>query len=106
MKSLQRFVWILILAAMLLSGCGKEQSELYDRGMELLSDGDYLTSAAMFQGAVKAGERLCESYRGLGISLLESGDYAGSGLIRHPDILQQLRVCGHLGSQDAQGQLP
>ena len=50
---------VLLLAACLLtfslSGCGKEQSELYDKGMEAMEQQDYVTAIGMFQGAVEAG---------------------------------------------------
>ena len=70
---------VLLLAACLLtfslSGCGKEQSELYDKGMEAMEQQDYVTAIGMFQGAVEAGERLAESYRAVGIAYLESSEY-------------------------------
>lgn len=70
----------LLLAACLLTvslaGCGKEQSELYDRGMDAMKEQDYVTAIGMLQGAVDAGERLAESFRALGIAYLESGEYA------------------------------
>lgn len=63
------------LLAVSLAGCGKEQSELYDRGMEAMEEQDYVTAIGMFQGAVDAGERLAESYRAIGIAYLESTEY-------------------------------
>ena len=43
----------LLLAACLLAaslaGCGKEQSELYDRGMDAMEQQDYVTAIGMFQ---------------------------------------------------------
>lgn len=58
-----------------LAGCGKEQSELYDRGMDAMEKQDYVTAIGMLQGAVDAKERLAESYRALGIAYLESAEY-------------------------------
>ena len=72
----------LLLAACLLAaslaGCGKEQSELYDRGMDAMEQQDYVTAIGMFQGAIEAEERLAESYRAIGIAYLESAEYESS----------------------------
>ena len=69
----------LLLAACLLAaslaGCGKEQSELYDRGMDAMEQQDYVTAIGMFQGAIEAEERLAEGYRAIGIAYLESAEY-------------------------------
>lgn len=66
---------IACLLAVSLAGCGKEQSELYDRGMDALKKQDYVTAIGMLQGAADAKERLAESYRALGIAYLESAEY-------------------------------
>ncbi len=63
------------LLAATLAGCGKEQSQLYDRGMEAMEQQDYVTAIGMFQGAIEARERLAESCRAVGIAYLESGEY-------------------------------
>lgn len=63
------------LLALTLAGCGKEQSELYDRGMDAMEQKDYVTAIGMLQGAVDAGERVAESSRALGLAYLESAEY-------------------------------
>ena len=49
-----------------------KNSKLYKKGIEALEQKDYVTSIAMLEGAVKAGDRLAESYRSLGIAYLKA----------------------------------
>ena len=74
MKKRQIVIFFSLLV-MIATGCENKNSELYDQGMAALEKQDYVTSIAMFQGAVEAGERLAESYRGEGIAYLNSGEY-------------------------------
>ena len=64
-----------LAAAMVLGGCENKNSKLYKKGIEALEQKDYVTSIAMLEGAVKAGDRLAESYRSLGIAYLKSQEY-------------------------------
>ncbi|MCI5649632.1 MAG: tetratricopeptide repeat protein [Fusicatenibacter sp.] len=70
-----RIIMFCMLLCLLIAGCENRDSELYEQGMAALEKEDYVTSIAMFQGAVEAGERLAESYRGKGIAYLNSGEY-------------------------------
>ena len=68
----KRLVIFFLAAAMVLGGCENKNSKLYKKGIEALEQKDYVTSIAMLEGAVKAGDRLAESYRSLGIAYLKS----------------------------------
>ena len=67
----KRLVIFFLAAAMVLGGCENKNSKLYKKGIEALEQKDYVTSIAMLEGAVKAGDRLAESYRSLGIAYLK-----------------------------------
>ena len=70
---------VMLICGLLLTGCGGIGSlEYYEQGTECLLNEDYEQAAQLFTQAVEEGERLPESYRGLGISLLESGDNAAA----------------------------
>ena len=71
----KRLVIFFLAAAMVLGGCENKNSKLYKKGIEALEQKDYVTSIAMLEGAVKAGDRLAESYRSLGIAYLKSQEY-------------------------------
>ena len=71
----KRLVIFFLSAAMVLGGCENKNSKLYKKGIEALEQKDYVTSIAMLEGAVKAGDRLAESYRSLGIAYLKSQEY-------------------------------
>ena len=71
----KRLVIFFLAAAMMLGGCENKNSKLYKKGIEALEQKDYVTSIAMLEGAVKAGDRLAESYRSLGIAYLKSQEY-------------------------------
>lgn len=70
---------IVLLCGLLLTGCGGvDGSECYEQGTECLLQADYEQAALLFTQAVESGERLSESYRGLGIAQLEQGDNAAA----------------------------
>ena len=71
----KRVLFLLLTLCLVFGGCENKNSELYQKGMEALEKQDYVMAEAMLKGAVKAGERLPESYRALGISYLKSGAY-------------------------------
>ena len=71
----KRLVIFFLAAAMVLCGCENKNSKLYKKGIEALEQKDYVTSIAMLEGAVKAGDRVAESYRSLGIAYLKSQEY-------------------------------
>ncbi len=71
----KRLVIFFLAAAMVLGGCENKNSKLYIKGIEALEQKDYVTSIAMLGEAVKAGDRLAESYRSLGIAYLKSQEY-------------------------------
>ena len=71
----KRLVIFFLASAMVLGGCENKNSKLYKKGIEALEQKDYVTSIAMLEGAVKAGDRLAESYRSLGIAYLKSQEY-------------------------------
>ena len=71
----KRLVIFFLAAAMVLGGCENKNSKLYKKGIEAIEQKDYVTSIAMLEGAVKAGDRLAESYRSLGIAYLKSQEY-------------------------------
>ena len=52
----KRLVIFFLAAAMVLGGCENKNSKLYKKGIEALEQKDYVTSIAMLEGAVKAGE--------------------------------------------------
>ena len=54
----KRLVIFFLAAAMVLGGCENKNSKLYKKGIEALEQKDYVTSIAMLEGAVKAGDRL------------------------------------------------
>lgn len=56
----KRLVIFFLAAAMVLGGCENKNSKLYKKGIEALEQKDYVTSIAMLEGAVKAGDRLAE----------------------------------------------
>lgn len=53
----KRLVIFFLAAAMVLGGCENKNSKLYKKGIEALEQKDYVTSIAMLEGAVKAGDR-------------------------------------------------
>lgn len=68
----------LLLGVLLLTGCGGSESNYYEEGTALLEQGNYEEAADVFEQAVKAEERLPESYRGLGICQLKMEDEAAA----------------------------
>ena len=53
----KRLVIFFLAAAMVLGGCENKNSKLYKKGIEAIEQKDYVTSIAMLEGAVKAGDR-------------------------------------------------
>lgn len=66
---------MLILLAVLLSGCIVNP---YKSGMEALEGGQYKEAAKQFREAVKKEQNKADAYRGLGLALWETKDYAGA----------------------------
>lgn len=69
--------WGIFLCLLLLicTGCSREDSGAYDRGMEALASADYDKAMEEFQQAAKVDDRKAEAYRGEGIIYLRRQDY-------------------------------
>lgn len=75
MKYMRRSIVLIVVAVLLLSGCG---SRSYKKGMEALENGKYKEAAEQFEQSVEAEKNTADSYRGLGIALWEQEDYEGA----------------------------
>ena len=71
MKCYKRII-PLILACMMLAGCGQN---VYKKGVESLENKDYVAAQENFQKAVEDKKNVADSYRGLGIAYYEQEKY-------------------------------
>ena len=71
MKCYKRII-PLILACMMLAGCGQN---VYKKGVESLENKDYAAAQENFQKAVEDKKNVADSYRGLGIAYYEQEKY-------------------------------
>lgn len=62
----------LILAGMMLAGCGEN---VYKKGVENLENKDYAAAQENFQKAIEDKKNVADSYRGLGNAYYEQGKY-------------------------------
>lgn len=69
--------WLLLGCILLLAaGCGSsEADQLYEKGIEALSEGDYQSAVEEFEQLTQLGTRLPEAYRGEGIAWLRQEAY-------------------------------
>ena len=73
---MRRRLGIVVCALLLLcTGCSREDSGAYDKGMEALALADYDTAMENFQKAANEDDRKAEAYRGEGIIYLRRQDY-------------------------------
>lgn len=68
-------ILLLIISAVLLTGCGKYE---YKKGIKELENGNAEEAADHFEKAAEKEYNLGDSYRGTGIARWESGDYEGA----------------------------
>ena len=104
----KRLVIFFLAAAMVLGGCENKNSKLYKKGIEALEQKDYVTSIAMLEGAVKAGDRLAESYRSLGIAYLKSQEfsrdvmyYEAETCVQAGDLDGAIEICTNIQEEKA-----
>lgn len=71
MKCYKRII-PLILACMMLAGCGQN---VYKKGVESLENKDYAAAQENFRKAVEDKKNVADSYRGLGIAYYEQEKY-------------------------------
>lgn len=79
---MKKLAMTMVLCTVLLcSGCeSKEARESYEKGAAALEEQNYEEAADEFQVVVDLGEKLPESYRGLGIAQLNLGKYAEASI--------------------------
>lgn len=75
MKKKSRLTAVILLAAMLLTACGKNPSEV---GVEYLQNGDYKNAIEQFQTAIDKNKNVGDAYRGMGMAKWEQKDYKGA----------------------------
>ncbi len=76
----KKYVFLMLAGILCFSstGCSLQHKDYYEKGMAKLEDNDYEKAEAYFNKAISEDQRLSESYRGLGISLLKQGDNASA----------------------------
>ena len=75
MKKKNKLLAVILLAAMLLTACGKHPSEA---GVEYLQNGDYKNAIEQFQTAIDKNKNVGDAYRGMGMAKWEQKDYKGA----------------------------
>ena len=75
-KTFIKWLFLVPLMAFALTACkGKGDSDLVDKGYEYLEEPDYAAAEDSFLAAISANTDLPMAYRGLGICLMNKGEY-------------------------------
>ena len=75
MKKTGMKIGAVLLASLLLAGCGEGEKSLTQQGMEAVSQQEYRSALDCFSRAIRAGEDKEESYRGMGLAYMGQQQY-------------------------------